>query len=62
MDWISIRVAESSTAAVEKLVTKPASRPPIISGSTMRRTVRCLLAPIFSAASSSETEICCMAA
>ena len=36
-------VAESSTAAVMKLVTKPASMPPAISGTTTRRMVRSLV-------------------
>ncbi len=36
-------VADSSTAAVMKLVTKPARMPPIISGITMRRAVRRLV-------------------
>ena len=34
MDCTSISVAESSTAAVEKEVTKPARMPPAISGTT----------------------------
>ncbi|CFW04973.1 Uncharacterised protein [Bordetella pertussis] len=55
-------VADSSTAAVMKLVTKPASMPPAISGTTMRRMVRSRLAPSDSAASSSDTLICCRAA
>jgi hypothetical protein len=32
LDCTSIRVAESSTAAVEKLEMKPARMPPVISG------------------------------
>ena len=55
-------VAESSTAAVMKLVTKPARMPPAISGTTIRRTVRAFEAPRFSAASSSETCSCGSAA
>ena len=55
-------VAASSTAAVTKLVTKPARMPPAISGTTTRRTVRALVAPRFSAASSSETCSCVSAA
>ncbi len=55
-------VADSSTAAVAKLAMKPASMPPVISGTTMRRTVRNFVAPRFSAASSSETLTCCSAA
>ncbi len=38
-------VADSSTAAVMKLVTKPARMPPAISGTTTRRMVRSLVAP-----------------
>jgi hypothetical protein len=55
-------VADSSTAAVMKLVTKPASMPPAMSGTTTRLIVRCLVAPRFSAASSSETWSCWSAA
>ncbi|MNR65705.1 hypothetical protein D3C85_1888630 [compost metagenome] len=52
-------VADSSTAAVTKLVTKPASMPPAISGTTTRRIVLIRVAPSDWAASSSETLICC---
>ena len=55
-------VADSSTAAVMKLVTKPARMPPAISGTTTRRMVRILVAPRLSAASSSDTCTCCSAA
>jgi hypothetical protein len=55
-------VAESSTAAVAKLVTKPASRPPVISGTTTRLSVVSLPAPRFSAASSRLTWSCRSAA
>ena len=55
-------VADSSTAAVMKLVTKPARMPPVISGTTTRRMVRALSAPRLSAASSSDTCNCCSAA
>ncbi|MOA49001.1 hypothetical protein D3C78_1718290 [compost metagenome] len=55
-------VADSSTAAVMKLVTKPARIPPAISGTITRRMVRILVAPRLSAASSSEMCTCCKAA
>jgi hypothetical protein len=55
-------VADSSTAAVMKLVTKPARMPPAISGTTTRRTVRIFVAPRLSAASSRLTCTCCSAA
>jgi hypothetical protein len=55
-------VADSSTAAVAKLEMNPARMPPVMSGTTMRRMVRPLLAPRFSAASSNDTDICCSAA
>ena len=60
--YVTVDLPDNSTAAVAKLVMKPARIPPIISGNTMRRTVRSLVAPRFSAASSSDTEICCNAA
>ncbi|MNF15374.1 hypothetical protein D3C80_2179640 [compost metagenome] len=55
-------VADSSTAAVMKLVTKPARMPPIISGTMMRRMVDKRDAPRLCAASSSDTCTCCSAA
>ena len=41
-------MAVELTAAVAKLVTNPASKPPVISGTTMRVNVRSLPAPRFS--------------
>ena len=49
-------------ASVMKLVTKPASIPPIIMGTTTRMMVRPREAPRFCAASSSDRCTCCKAA
>ena len=58
----SMIVADSSTAAVMKLVTKPARMPPVMRGTSTRRMLRILVAPKLSAASSSEMCTCCNAA
>ncbi len=58
----SMMVADSSTAAVMKLVTKPARMPPAISGTITRRITLVRPAPRLCAASSSEMCTCCSAA